>query len=447
MLEATLLALIAVAYAAFISFTSMAVSVFFRSHDLLALGHVIVLVVFCGAGLGFVGWLKQKLGNPLVNVACSLTSLAIITIITKEGAVQSGNFSYDKVLQVLKMVLMGILTATAVSLIIKPLSARHCFREDLVQITDLLEEVLTTITRSFLSGSEADLEAASYFQVSNKYKDTFNSLLKNLREGRYEHFLLGTEEEYKIEARLAKCIERLSQNLVGLRSAAAIQFSLIAGVGNSTVGSPLRPDSFSSSPLQSSELLTPQTERTIGLAPITEEPEDSPAASLHRARLSSGNPIATEPADIFTLFIKELGPPMKSLAYTLKEILSELQFEEGEHHININTKFRGSLVDAKNLFSGARREALETLYKNRALAKTWSPEVAADYEEVAASCGHFSSSLQDFAEDTITYLDILEELREEIEWSPRKRSWKWLRFWRKSDGLRPVASQGNYPKC
>jgi hypothetical protein len=72
MIEACLLALVAFVYAALVSFTSMAVAVFFGRNDLLAVGHGIVLVVFCGAGLGFVGWLKQRLSNPLVNVVCCI---------------------------------------------------------------------------------------------------------------------------------------------------------------------------------------------------------------------------------------------------------------------------------------------------------------------------------------------------------------------------------------
>lgn len=68
MVEATVLALIAFAYAAFISFTSMGVSALFSSQELQILGYVVILVVFCGAGLGFVGWIKQRLGDPLVNV-------------------------------------------------------------------------------------------------------------------------------------------------------------------------------------------------------------------------------------------------------------------------------------------------------------------------------------------------------------------------------------------
>ena len=63
MLEATVLALLAFAYAAAVSFSSMAISVFFANQDLLAVGHAIVLIVFCGGALGLVGWTKQRLGK------------------------------------------------------------------------------------------------------------------------------------------------------------------------------------------------------------------------------------------------------------------------------------------------------------------------------------------------------------------------------------------------
>lgn len=66
--QAFVLAWIAFFYAAAVGFGSMAVSVFFGRHDLLGVGHVIVLIVFLGHGLGLVAYTKQKLGDPLVNV-------------------------------------------------------------------------------------------------------------------------------------------------------------------------------------------------------------------------------------------------------------------------------------------------------------------------------------------------------------------------------------------
>ena len=96
----------------------------------------------------------------------------------------------------------------------------------------------------------------------------------------------------------------------------------------------------------------------------------------------------------------------------------------------INEHFRHSLIDATALFVNARKEALATVYQNKMTTKTGSIEVAADFEEVAASCGYFTSSLQDFAEDMVTFLDALEQLKDNAKRYPRKRSWTWLKFWR-----------------
>jgi hypothetical protein len=70
------------------------------------------------------------------------------------------------------------------------------------------------------------------------------------------------------------------------------------------------------------------------------------------------------------------------------------------------------------------------LYKSKELDKDRPENVEADFEEVAASCGHFSFSLQDFANEMQNYLTILEGLKEVV--GKQDRSWNWLRFWQKS---------------
>jgi hypothetical protein len=84
----------------------------------------------------------------------------------------------------------------------------------------------------------------------------------------------------------------------------------------------------------------------------------------------------------------------------------------------------------RKLYSNARAEALKELYKSKELDKDRPEKVEADFEEVAASCGHFSFSLQDFANEMQNYLAILEGLKEVTE--KQDRSWNWLRFWKKS---------------
>ncbi|EKG21193.1 Brefeldin A sensitivity protein-related domain of unknown function DUF2421 [Macrophomina phaseolina MS6] len=451
MIEAFMLAIVAFLYATFLSFASMGVSIAFAEADLLVLGHVIVLIVFCGGGLGLVGWIKQRLGNPLVNVACSLTSLALITILTKEGAVQSATFSYNKVVQVLKMIFMGITAATAVSLLIRPISARNNLRNDMRKATDILGDMLTTITHSFLMGAEDELKQPEYLQASGKFKSTFTSMTKNLGEAKKEHYALGTEKEYQITLRLVRCMERLAQNIGGLRGAALTQFSLIskppgAGVSpaltrNNSVDVLSRVNSadfqsyFNRQPSQTNL----SNISANGLSAIEEAGEENSEVAESRVMSPtmtpgaiSGFATAETPADIFTMFISYLGPSMKSLAFTLKEVLDDLPFGPAPGYtISVNSNFRSSLLEAKELFAKARREALEAVYANRGLSRSKPLEVLADYEEVAASCGYFSSALQDCAEEMIVYLDILEELKQDVETKPRKRTWNWLVFWRK----------------
>lgn len=137
----------------------------------------------------------------------------------------------------------------------------------------------------------------------------------------------------------------------------------------------------------------------------------------------------------------------KSLAYTLREVLDELPFGPGpEYEMAINEHFRYSLIDANALFVNARKEALASVYRNKIPTKTGSMAVAADFEEVAASCGYFSSSLQDFAEDMVTFLDVLDDLKENAKRYPRKRTWRWLKFWRKWKWVQKLSNQDDTGK-
>lgn len=322
MVEAIICAILAFAYAVFICFTSMGVSILFgRTFDLIIVGHVIVLVVFCGGGLGFVGWVKQRLGNPLVNIACSLTSLAIITVLTKEGAVQAAKFSDDKILQVMRMIAMGVVMTAVVSLVISPVSARRDLRENLSQVTDSFADMLTMITRSFLTGSEEELHEAQFLRASSQHREVFVSLMKNLKEAKFEHYVVGTENQYHLEAKLANCMQRLSQNIGGLRSAAETQFLLLAEPTAAGGATPLS-STFSTPQLRtslsfSSDMMASPLDSRSHLAAIDEVSEEDRTPtemSNHRRGLSDDSclPTMSAPAEIFARFIEHLGPSMVS---------------------------------------------------------------------------------------------------------------------------------------
>ena len=100
-------------------------------------------------------------------------------------------------------------------------------------------------------------------------------------------------------------------------------------------------------------------------------------------------------------------------------------------NLAVNAHFRTSLDDAIELYRNSREEALGQLYKMKELTQSSPVAMEADFEEVAASCGYFSFSLLDFANEMRTYLEILDDLKLEIEERPDGKTWNWLKVWRR----------------
>lgn len=418
MLDALILAATAFLYTTVISLLSMSVAAFFSDVvRLIELGHAIVLVVFLGGGLGLVAWVKLRKNDPLVNIACSLASLGIITILTKEGAIQAGDYSLKTIMQILKMIIAGVIATTLVSVLIFPISARAKLKKNLLDVTDSQSDMLALITSSFLSGDEAELENSVIAGISQRHKKLSSTIGQNLKESKYEHYLLGTERQAFIETRLAHCTQRISQSIGGLRSAAAMQFVVIK---EPPFGSEARSEGISySTPLWMSSL---QASRT-----------DTDGRSVSPTTCSNKDTSETfrSPAQIFELFIQNLGPAMRSLAFTLKEILEHYPFEASQNYaVMANPKFKVSLDRALDLYKDSRQKSLAVLYDRKDMDRSRPLTVQADWEDAAACCGHFSFSLVQVAEAIKEYLIILDELQLEVNELPAGRTWNWLKFWR-----------------
>jgi hypothetical protein len=503
---ATCLATIAFLYSGFIGFTSMGISMFFGNQGLQVVGHVIVLLFFVGAGLGFIAWVKQHYGDPLVNVSGALASLGCITVLIKEGSVQAGDFSDERVVQILLMLLMGIIVATAVNSLVLPVTARRQLTKDLEKNTDLLGELLISITRAFLSGREDLLQDEFFTSLQKEHQQSLQKMSKDLAETQKELLVLGSEKLYEVANRLVECLDGLSQDLGGLRSAAFAQFELM-NAASDHINPLASPEEQRAASLASVRGAADRSKLPNILDVISEAPEESNGLNASSQTGDSTKPLPSSSAvssgfttperresagsiasilksadSMFFTFIAQLGPPTKSLVYTLKQILDELPFKNGPAPqslyirflggnvtVAINENFHSSLRDAVDLYRTSRTEALNTLYANRALSAAFMPQTArkpgafsgqrtatggdvaspmeirtpikspfdkppedvlADVEEVSACCGHFSFSLLDFAEDMLTYLDILDDLKDALE-NPSP-TWKWLMFWQRT---------------
>lgn len=433
MLEAVLIAIVAVIYAEAVSLLSMGIAIIFRAQlGITAAAHALILIVCIGAGLGFVGWVKQKLNNPLVNVGTTLCSIAIISVITKEESVQGGYFSDDKIVQVVKMLGIGITFTVAVNVLVWRISARHVLRKSIMTAATSLGDKLSSITKGFLSGAEDELWSSEYSHVSSQYNGAYATMSRVLREAKFEHYFFGRESIYRLDRRLVRSIEGLSQAIGGLRSSLETQFTLLREVPHfgDNVGT------LSSSSSMISPTLTRGTvaffdDFSDRLAVIEESGESEEERRMKANKSDSAldkGPVFQAPSDIFAVFIELLGPSIKSLVHTLSEILREPAFgKDPNADITVNEQLRESLRDALNLYNSARADSLQELYRIIGLGRARSEKIQADIEEVAAACGHFSFSLQAVAEETDAYLDVLEDLKYTTETS--SRSWCWLKFW------------------
>lgn len=431
MLEAIFLAICAVLYAEVINLLSMGIVIFGRTYlDIVMPAHVLVLVVCVGGGLGFIGWVKQRLNQPLVNVSSTLASIAIISIITKEEAIQGGYFSGTKIIQVLKMLVLGVSFTTAVNLLIWPKSARLILRQEMVKATMALSDKVSFIARGFLNGDEDDVDSEDYGRIRLRYNSAYAKMTATLREAKNEHYVLGREKIYQLDKKLYKSIETLSQAISGLRSAMDAEFTLRRET-------PLSDNQSGYFGPQSPKIFrTASASGRDRLSVIDESHEENEQGSWRRDPMQQSDPSLNRtpafryPADIFTYFMDLLGPSMKSLSYTLSEILKDSPFGKNpQKQVIVNDQLRESLKAALSLYNEARGNALQDLYLNIQLGRTHSEAIQADIEEVAAACGHFSFSLQAVAEEMDQYLEVLEDMKHTTTYV--KRSWEWLKFWKR----------------
>ncbi|KAJ5756152.1 hypothetical protein N7533_005695 [Penicillium manginii] len=365
MYKALICASVAFLFATFLSLSSMWVTiVFHRKHDLIEIGHAVVLVVFVLGGFGFIGWIKQRLQDPLVNVACSLASLASILVITKEGAIQTGDLSFTKISQILRMLLLGIGISTAVSLTIMPVSARHKLRGDFSTLMD------------------RELKTADFINLSSHHDKTFGHLKQLLGETKLEHYVAGTNREYSLEEELVHLMQDITHGLGG-----------------------------------ESDVVPPAD---------TQDLDNESSSSTSQTRQQS--PSIQSPAEIFRQLTSRLEMSILSLAVALKETFEEASFGPApDRRLSVREEVISRINEAIDLYGESQRAAFHSLRRDWQMISPTQVDKAS-LEEILANCEYFSVGLLKLSEQLRSLLLVLEDLQLEVDKRPAGKSWSWLRF-------------------
>ena len=85
MVETTGYAFAALIYSVFVASGSMATAAYFNSIGHLLSGHALILLIWCGGGLGLLAYAKVKMGKPAFNTACSLACMVISVNLVRDG--------------------------------------------------------------------------------------------------------------------------------------------------------------------------------------------------------------------------------------------------------------------------------------------------------------------------------------------------------------------------
>ncbi|KAI2790268.1 hypothetical protein POX_d05777 [Penicillium oxalicum] len=424
MYKALICASVAFLFATFLSLGSMWVTIFFqRRHGLIELGHAFVLVVFVTGGFGLIGWIKQRQQDPLVNIACSLASLASILVLTKEGAVQSGDLSFTKISQILRMLLLGIGISTAVSFVVFPVSARSKFHQELSVLTSTTIMMLTGITKSFTHGRNQDIQTREFVTSAPLHDETFGRLTILLAETKLEHYVIGTRREHLMEKKLMRLIQDITHSLGGLRTAAALQSRLLAETKHrhtprNSISTRYPLDAINSNNAAQRGGIEARRsdnspDRKSEPSSFVPEGEDVPLSSH-------------SPAEIFEQLTAGLTASILSLSRTLREIFINVNLgPPTEHRRMMNDELMTRITEAVDQYRDARRSAFLSLRRDWGRISPAQVDKAR-LEEIFANCEYFSVSLLELSEQLRELVLCMSELQAELDLRSTKNAWSWL---------------------
>jgi hypothetical protein len=207
------------------------------------------------------------------------------------------------------ILLMAIMISYIVAFALWPSSAINGFRQIMIDSMDEFSKALGGITHSFLRGANEDIDSFKFASIEAGHRTVFSSLLKTLKEAKYEHYIWGTEKQYHQETLLVESLQRLAQNIGGLRSAALTQFSLLREVREheQAASLPIELEIQSDAVEEMNRLFTPPSPGNDYMS-IDHLPDTTPSESNTQEETIESN--VASPSSVFHEFIYHLGPPM-----------------------------------------------------------------------------------------------------------------------------------------
>lgn len=439
MYESILFVVLSLLYSLVMVSASMFISRQFSLEEHRYFGYAIDILCFCGFGLGFVAFVKQRMNKPTFNTACSVASIFLVTTLTKEGNVQAGIISFEKVLQSFNLVFSGVAISAFVCFVLWPKSAVKATKQELNKSMQISADMLRYLTNKFLDCES--IHSSEFSNLKSSFDSSYQRLGKNLSDAAYELLPQGKELEYDALVRLTNSSHKLSLLFNGLSSSVLTQWSLLAEEKSSSA-SPKSSDTTVIDPNRTNTINNDQKNATNDVpsnnnfqfqnysALVDEntvqqffnEEDISPITSLDS--LTDCGPATI----LFKQFIKTIRSTMVDYSALVEHIMSELPFSKIEPYSipqHYNRHFL-ELKDALASYSKKREESLHLIYKQDNFVWDTDFESIANKEAEAASCGNFSYILEEIGNELIDFMRQLDDYQQASSREKYRRSFNWV---------------------
>ncbi|CAO3598186.1 unnamed protein product [Absidia cylindrospora] len=296
----------------------------------------------------FLAFLKaQYARRPSVGTASSLAFILLFPILVREHTLEGSEYGRQKIQDNFAIVAIGTAISAVVCVTIWPQTATKKFNSNMIDSLSSLRVLLKLLTKTFLLDTDLpDFKANEPLTKAIKtHNASFTALQSSLREARLEWWwwLHWDDTDEDVHECMVKSMQRLTLHIGGLRKSCGLQFDRIQQTTTATaeendptataeendphVTYNIKADNHRRKferTLKRERSMTPLDIITLNTT-LNGNINSSTTATAKQPNHSNGN----DDDDGLVVFLRTVGPPMKSLAFTCKQTMLHLQ-----HHIS-----------------------------------------------------------------------------------------------------------------
>ncbi|TFK54580.1 hypothetical protein OE88DRAFT_1655325 [Heliocybe sulcata] len=433
MLEADSYFLMGLLYASFVCLSSMSMFWWLEVQPGWEWLANVLVILWIGASMSAMAWMKVWLAKPSFNPACSMTAIILFVVIVKEGGVQT-------LLQVAFIVTVGACVSNVICYTLWPQSAMSNLQDNMIKTLDSFTTLLEMMTSTFLFEDTHQPSRDKLQKAVDSHQASFTSLKKNLGEARSEWLFDGPsrnpgnsrKSSAKAYQDAVDSLNRLAQHLNGLRSGIGLQYDLAKAHRHGKV-------------LVKSLSMSRKLKNTDGASDTNGKGKTVDMDGLS-SKDSDDAEVLKAAAEMFGDLVDDLGPPLKALTDTcatslrrLKEAFVQRQRRSRKESIRPTefTELTENLERALFTFESTSNHAVIRLYRRNESAfrhSRSSVNILSEDNMVLTGTEHenvflvyfFIFTLQEFARELVSLVDAMSRIYSIDKAKSARGRWKAL---------------------